>query len=90
MAARQNIYFVVDTKSLSASLIPAVRQNAHVELPPKTQSECPLDNISDVPVPCGHSLQIIWENCLNDPGIRLVALYKNGEVDVTTIGEALP
>ena len=46
--------------------------------------------IESVPVPCGHCLQIIWENCFGDPNVRLIALASSGEVVSTTIGDAFP
>ena len=49
-----------------------------------------LQSIEEVPVPCGHCLQIIWENCFNDPAVPLIALAPNGEVVKTTIGDAFP
>ena len=56
----------------------------------------PYDNqalisaIDQIPVPCGHCLQIIWENCFNDQSVRLIAKAPNGQIVVTTIGDALP
>lgn len=47
-------------------------------------------SVSDIPVPCGHCLQIIWENCFNDGLIPLMALMANGKISYTTIGDALP
>jgi len=60
-----------------------------IDIPPKGESE-PVSTIEQVPVPCGHCLQIIWENCLQDPNVKLIALMANGEVASTTIGDALP
>lgn len=60
-----------------------------VELPPKVGDK-PVTELCDVPVPCGHCLQIIWENCYGNPNVELIALTTNGEVAVTTIGDALP
>ena len=39
---------------------------------------------------CGHCLQIIWENCLADPNVKLLLLTKWGEIARTKIGDALP
>ena len=50
----------------------------------------PISIIEQVPVPCGHCLQIIWENCFQDPNVKLIALTSGGEVVSTTIGDALP
>lgn len=53
------------------------------------EGESQFRAIEDVLVPCGHCLQIIWENCFNDPRVKLIAA-RGGEVVVTTIGDALP
>lgn len=49
-----------------------------------------ISDLREVPIPCGHCLQIIWENCWGDPNVRIIALAPNGEVVVTTIGDAFP
>lgn len=46
--------------------------------------------ISEVPVPCGHCLQIIWENCFGDGTVEIVSLCPTGEVAITTIASAFP
>jgi len=57
-----------------------------------TPERLPVDlfTFEEIPVPCGHCLQIIWENCFNDPHVRLMGLISGGLVTVTTIGDALP
>src|SRR3989344_2894134 len=30
--------------------------------------------IEQTPVPCGHCLQIIWENCMRDPNVKLMSV----------------
>lgn len=60
-----------------------------IEFPIKESAE-KIQTIEEVPVPCGHCLQIIWENCYNDPTVPLIALARNGEVVRTTIGDAFP
>lgn len=60
-----------------------------VTIPP-TEVSKPISSIEEVPVPCGHCLQIIWENCLGDPNVKLIALTAGGEVVSTTIGDAFP
>ena len=45
---------------------------------------------AEIPVPCGHCLQIIWENCLEDGGVQLYGLTPNGEVTMITIDSAFP
>ena len=60
-----------------------------VKLPPKVGHN-PITELQDIPVPCGHCLQIIWENCYGDPNVELLALTANGEVAITDMGSALP
>lgn len=72
-----------------AVAIVAAPAGVPVVLPPERKGVF-VSTIDDVPVPCGHCLQIIWENCLRDPNVRLIALTKGGEVVSTTMGDALP
>ena len=67
----------------------AAPANTKVEFEPQEIAK-PLQSIEEVSVPCGHCLQIIWENCFRDPSVKLIALAGNGEVVRTTIGDALP
>lgn len=61
----------------------------HIDL--SAESQTPLiTDISGVQAPCGQCLQDIWENCNGDPQVRLILLAANGQVVVTTIGDALP
>lgn len=46
--------------------------------------------IEATPVPCGHCLQIIWENCMGDPNVKLMSVTGDGIVAITTIGDAFP
>ncbi len=46
--------------------------------------------MESIPVPCGHCLQIIWENCFSDPGVRIISAANDGKIIKTTIGDALP
>ncbi len=39
---------------------------------------------------CGHCLQIIWENCFDDPNIPIVVLSAHGSLASVTIGDLLP
>jgi cytidine deaminase len=57
---------------------------------PPTEITNQISSIEQVPVPCGHCLQIIWENCFGDPNVKLIALTAGGEVVSTTIGDAFP
>lgn len=58
--------------------------------PPYKASKLSKMDIKNIPVPCGHCLQIIWENCFNDPTVPLISLTGNGLITITTIGNALP
>jgi len=69
--------------------IVSARAGTQISWPPKiTGAEISL--MENIPVPCGHCLQIIWENCFNDPDVKLIALADNGEVISTTMGDAFP
>jgi len=46
--------------------------------------------VGDFCFACGHCLQIVWENCMADPSVRLLLLTSWGEVARTTIGDAFP
>lgn len=76
------------SKVIAVGLV-AAPADANVSLRDKPKLEKQIKSIEEVPVPCGHCLQIIWENCFNDPSVKLIAAV-NGEVVVTTIGDALP
>lgn len=39
---------------------------------------------------CGHCLQIIWENCFNDPAVKVLSLQSHGIVACATIDDLLP
>jgi len=45
---------------------------------------------SEIPVPCGHCLQCIWENCHGDGSVKLYSLMPTGEVSMATIDSAFP
>lgn len=61
-----------------------------ITMPPFDMEDEPVGLVEDVFAPCGHCLQVIWENCGGDPNVRLLGLASNGEVMETTIGDALP
>lgn len=46
--------------------------------------------IDKIPCPCGHCLQIIWENCFGDTEVVILGLTAWGEISKITIGDALP
>lgn len=64
-------------------------EDVKVVLPPKTNVNHQLI-FDEVPVPCGHCLQIIWENCYEDGGVELLGLCGNGQIAKTTIDDAFP
>lgn len=55
-----------------------------------TGNEVLPTTIDNVPLPCGHCLQIIWENCFNDGTVKILSLIQNGVVLVTTINDLFP
>jgi cytidine deaminase len=59
------------------------------QLPEFPPNQITMD-IRNVCVPCGHCLQIIWENCLGHADTPLVSMTASGEIFVTTIGDAFP
>lgn len=61
----------------------AAPKNIHISLkePNATPISC---------VVCGHCLQIIWENCFNDPDVQILTLETNNIVACSTIGDLLP
>ena len=60
-----------------------------VVVPPKRNISYEL-KFDEVPVPCGHCLQIIWENCHNDGAVELLSLCSNGLIAKVTIENAFP
>lgn len=84
---------VADQGPVKVTMVAIVAGPAKVsiELPPSKKKKIPNPfSFIEVPVPCGHCLQIIWENCFNDPYVKLMGLTSNGQVTITTIGDALP
>lgn len=44
----------------------------------------------EIPVPCGHCLQCIWENCHGDGKVQLYSLMPTGEVAMVHMDTAFP
>ena len=65
-------------------------ENAKMVVPPKKRNVGHELTLDEVPVPCGHCLQIIWENCHNDGGVELFSLCNNGQIAKVTIDSAFP
>ena len=63
--------------------------DAKVVIPPKRNINHEL-TFDEIPVPCGHCLQIIWENCHNDGGVEIFSLCGNGQIAKVTIDSAFP
>lgn len=63
-------------------------EGTRIILPPERDNS--FVTLSQVPVPCGHCLQCIWENCFNDENVELVALCPNGQITVTSIDSSFP
>ncbi len=63
--------------------------NHSIELNKKPSTSC-ITKPEEATLPCGHCRQIIWENCLEDPTVKILALTKHGDVLVTTIGDIYP
>ncbi len=57
---------------------------------PIEQKEDKVREVGQIPVPCGHCLQIIWENCHNDSEVELLGLCHTGEIAKIRIGDAFP
>ena len=74
---------------IRALALVAAPKNEEVILQPKVVSATQV-TLEEIGVPCGHCLQIIWENCFNDPWVSLMSLMANGKISLVNIGDALP
>lgn len=67
-------------------------EGVFVALPPNIAK--PRENwevgFDEFPVPCGHCLQIIWENCHGDKKVELYSLMPTGEFCMVPIDSAFP
>lgn len=77
------------TKVLAVAII-AAPAGADIVLDDAIDDAKAVSDIADVPMPCGHCLQCIWEQCHGDPAVRLISRCANGEFAEATIGDALP
>lgn len=66
----------------------AAPKEKDISLPPIKNDK--IVSVSDMPVPCGHCLQIIWENCHGDGSVEILSLLPNGQVGCITIDNAFP
>jgi len=67
----------------------AAPKGVSINLPPEKTTE-ELKNFDQIPVPCGHCLQIIWENCHNDGSVEIFSLCPSGQIGKITIDNAFP
>lgn len=65
-------------------------ENAEIVVPTKVARSEKIKKIDDVPIPCGHCLQIIWENCFADGEVEIIGLCRNGEIAITKMDSAFP
>lgn len=67
----------------------AAPKDVKVTFKEKKHAKAP-ESLDMVPLPCGHCLQCIWENCLNDESVKVLSYVCDGIVLVTTIGDLFP
>lgn len=78
----------VKIRSIAIAGAPSsVKKKDLLELIFKTSDIMSLDQI---PAPCGHCRQIIWENCFNDHYVNVIILLPGGGVALTNIGSIFP
>jgi len=72
-----------------AMAIVSAPEGEKIEIPinPEAKDGC---KVGDFCFACGHCLQIVWENCMVDPKVRLLLLTPWGEAARTTMGHAFP
>lgn len=63
----------------------AASADKHIALPPEL-----VTNTDQKAAPCGHCLQIIWENCYGDPDVKIMTLLSGGHIYTSSIGQLLP
>ncbi|MBI4158475.1 MAG: hypothetical protein HY505_02565 [Candidatus Yanofskybacteria bacterium] len=77
---------------LSKLVLLAGPENQDIVLPPVLpyRRESWQIKFSQIPAPCGHCLQCIWENCLEDGKVGMYGLLPTGEATMVTIDDAFP
>lgn len=76
---------------LSKLVLLAGPDNTDITLPPVVKfREIWQIKFSEIPSPCGHCLQCIWENCLEDGNVEMYGLLPTGQVTMVTIDSAFP
>jgi cytidine deaminase len=76
------------SRKIEAIAIVAGNSTIDFKFPPSLLGMGPK-NIRSIPCPCGHCLQVIWENCFDNAGVRIYGI-RFGYIIVTTIGTVFP
>jgi cytidine deaminase len=87
--AIDNMIAQLGSEKIEAVAVVGAPKGIEIECPPDKIEEL-VTSFDDVAMPCGHCLQIIWENCHNDQGVKIISMARSGEVVCTTIGDLLP
>lgn len=77
---------------LARLVLVAGPEGLDIALPPViTKKHKTLEvKFSEIPAPCGHCLQCIWENCLEDGSVEMYGLLPTGEATMVTIDNVFP
>lgn len=77
---------------LSRLVLLAGPENVEIRMPPviSQKRENWQVRFKEIPAPCGHCLQIIWENCGEDGDVEMYSLLPTGQVTMVTIDNAFP
>ena len=76
------------TKIKKIAIVAGPEDKTTIIIPERLPIE--LFSFEEIPVPCGHCLQIIWENCLEDRKVELISVFQEKFIARVTIGDALP
>ena len=77
------------TKKINKVCVVGAMDSKHISFYDGNKIE-PIPWIEQARMPCGHGLQIIWENCFRDSNVELLSITEDGLVAITTISDALP
>ncbi len=72
------------------SIVAVAAAPKQIELSLQSNSTAVQSTFADAKIACGHCLQIIWENCLNDPSVLFLSITEHGYIFQATIGDMLP
>lgn len=80
------------SSKISKVVLVAGPRDADVRIPPVIANPREIWQIkfTEIPVPCGHCLQCIWENCHSDGKVELYSLLPTGEAAMVTMDTAFP